>query len=152
MTGEAFLVNSDDSLAEFIKDAERRYKEDRYTIYSWVSGIDRTVPQNKMFFWMYKAIGEQLYGNDEKLARAECKLTIGVPILRAESESFRDIYDKVIRNHDYETKLQIVMLLPVSSELSKKGAIEYINTIFDTYAVKGVRWPEMIRDQKEKFK
>jgi len=152
MSGTEFLVNSDQSLEAFIADATERYEKDKYAIYTWVSGVKRTVPQNTMNFWLYKAIAEQKYGKDESFARAECKLTIGIPILRRDSEEFRAVYNKVILPHDYETKIEMVKLIQVSSLMNREQGIEYISLIFDAYASRGVVWPQLVIDQKGRMK
>jgi len=105
----------------------------------------RTIPQNRLFYLMYDIIGKQLYGGDSEHARNECKLVIGVPILRRDSETFLETYDKMIKPADYETKLQMMNFLSVSSIFDKAQASEYVQKIFDSYADKrGVKWSELI--------
>ena len=107
----------------------------------------RTIPQNRLFYLMYDIIGRQLYGGDSDLARNECKLTIGVPILRRDSEQFHKTYDKLLKPASYEDKLAMMEYISVSSIFDKAQGTEYIKKMFDTYAGKGVRWSELIISQ-----
>jgi len=105
----------------------------------------RTIPQNRLFYLMYDIIGKQLYGGDEHHARNECKLTIGVPILRRDSAQFQETYDKLIKPADYETKLKMMEYVSISSIFDKQQGAEYIRKIFDSYADKrGVKWSDLI--------
>lgn len=107
----------------------------------------RTIPQNRLFYLMYDIIGKQLYGGDEHHARNECKLTIGVPILRRDSEKFQQTYDRLLKPASYEDKLAMMEYISVSSIFDKAQGTEYIKKMFDSYAQKGVRWSELIISQ-----
>ena len=104
----------------------------------------RTIPQNRLFYLMYDIIGKQLYGGDSEHARNECKLTIGVPILRRDSEKFHETYDRLIKPASYEDKLAMMEYISVSSLFDKAQGTEYIKNMFDVYAQKGVGWSELI--------
>lgn len=104
----------------------------------------RSIPQNRLFYLMYDIIGKQLYGGDEHHARNECKLTIGVPILRRDSEKFQQTYDRLLKPASYEDKLAMMEYISVSSIFDKAQGTEYIRKMFDTYSQKGVRWSELI--------
>jgi len=104
----------------------------------------RSIPQNRLFYLMYDIIGKQLYGGDEHHARNECKLTIGVPILRRDSQKFQETYDKLLKPASYEDKLAMMEYISISSIFDKAQGTEYIKKIFDSYAQKGVRWSELI--------
>jgi len=104
----------------------------------------RSIPQNRLFYLMYDIIGKQLYGGDEHHARNECKLTIGVPILRRDSQKFQETYDKLLKPASYEDKLAMMEYISISSIFDKTQGTEYIKKIFDSYAQKGVRWSELI--------
>lgn len=104
----------------------------------------RTIPQNRLFYLMYDIIGKRLYGDDGHHARNECKLTIGVPILRRDSEKFSATYDKLIKPAEYADKLAMMEYISISSIFNKAQGTEYIKKIFDTYAEKGVSWSELI--------
>ena len=75
---------------------------------SWSRGADRSKEQNALS-WVWAAqAADQLQDRDAADVRAEWKLTIGVPILRAENETFRDAYDKTVRDLSYEDKIVVM--------------------------------------------
>lgn len=51
--------------------------------------------QNRLQHAMYREIGKQLYGKDDHFAKCECKLTIGVKLLRDTSEDFKKCMTKI---------------------------------------------------------
>ena len=71
----------------------------------------RSLEQNDLSHVWYRDIAKQLGDRTLEEVKRECKLTCGVPILRADSEQFRATYDKVVKTHDYETKLEMMDLL-----------------------------------------
>lgn len=67
----------------------------------------RSTEQNRLQrLWLNEAAAD-LHRPAEEL-RALCKLQIGVPILRAENDEFREKYDKIVRPLPYETKLALM--------------------------------------------
>lgn len=99
-----------------------RSEEDRAAALTWLrsiqlpctlsvaKGANRTVEQNRLQrLWINEA-ADQLGGNQtaEEL-RGWLKLHIGVPMLREESEDFREQYDRIIKPLPYEDKLAIMM-------------------------------------------
>ena len=96
-------------------------------------------------------IGKQLYGKDDHFAKCECKLTIGVKLLRDTSEDFKKEYDKNLRHLDYETKREIISVIPVSSLLSMGAAHQYIEKIYDDYAQKGVNWSDFVNQSRDQL-
>jgi hypothetical protein len=93
---------------------------------------------------MYDIIAKQLYGGDGDHARNECKLTIGVPILRRDSEKFQQTYDRLLKPASYEDKLAMMEYVSISSIFDKTQGTEYIKSMLDKYAQKGVTWSELI--------
>src|SRR6478752_782677 len=72
---------------------------------SMTDGKHRSIKQNKtQRLWMNE-ISAQLGDRTPEEVRGECKLTLGVPLLRNENEVFRIQYDKVVRPLSYEQKL-----------------------------------------------
>ena len=98
----------------------------------------RTLDQNALINAMYGQISKSKEDETVQEIRRYCKLHHGVPILRRDSEKFQSLYDKVIKPHDYATKLQMMDYLPVTSEMGKKQATEYIDTVVREYANQGV--------------
>lgn len=141
-----FIVNSLESVGEYQQHVFDLWEQHKYLVfYPPQIGKDRTLDQNDMSFELYTRIGKQLYGGDDKHARAECKLEIGVPLARQHDPIFREVYDKHIKPFDYGTKLAIMNILPVTSRLSKRVFREYIDKVFDTYAAKGVDFGDLVK-------
>lgn len=74
---------------------------------SATSGVPRSIEQNKLQRqWCNDAAAQGDMTAEEY--RALLKLTIGVPILRAENEAFRQAYDQHVKGLPYETKLALM--------------------------------------------
>ena len=136
-----------------VEQAMRDYLE-KYgkIIVNIVDARRRSDLQNRLQHLMYREIGKQLYGKDENHAKNECKLTIGVPLLRETNEEFKKIYDKNLKNLDYGAKLQVVSVIKVSSLLSMGAASQYIERIYDDYANKGVNWTDFITQGRDELR
>ena len=103
-----------------------------------VVGQRRSLDQNAISHALYSQIASSLEDQTVQEVRSECKLRHGVPILRAASETFRETYDKVIKPHDFETKLKIMEWLPVTSLMDKAQFSEYLDTVIREYSKQGV--------------
>ena len=104
-----------------------------------VVGEKRSLPQNDLIYELYTIIAQQK--EDQSIAdiRRECKLRIGVPILRASNDQFRNLYDKAIKGGlTYEEKLAAMDILPVTSLMTKAQGTEYIETVIREYSQQGV--------------
>ena len=137
---QTWTVKNEESL-NFLIDA---LKEQKKPFVVELLPAHRTIPQNRLFYLMYDIIASHLYGGDEHHARNECKLTIGVPILRRDSAEFTKTYDRLIKPATYEEKLSAMEFISVSSIFDKAQGTEYVTKMFDTYAQKGVGWSELI--------
>jgi hypothetical protein len=103
-------------------------------------GIKRTAEQNRLQRMWINEISEQRGDMTPEEVRAECKLTLGVPILRAENERFCAEYDRVIKPLFYEEKLRLMMEpldFPVSRLMTTAQHSKYLDAIFMHYAGKG---------------
>jgi hypothetical protein len=101
----------------------------------------RSIEQNKLQRLWINEIAEQLGDRTAEEVRGECKLTIGVPILRAQNDDFRRLYDTIIRPLTYEQKLACMMVpldLPVTRIMTTKMKTEYLEQIYRQYAEMGV--------------
>jgi hypothetical protein len=68
-----------------------------------------------------------------------CKLHFGVPILRAEDEGFRKLYDKAILSTlSYEEKLEAMDILPVTRLMKKKQMARFLDSVQGHYAELGI--------------
>ena len=102
---------------------------------SLVKGAPRSVDQNKLQRkWMLEA--EEQGDQTAEEYRGYCKLHFGVPILRAEVAGYRELYDRIIRPLDYETKL-IYMQVPfdfaVTRLMTTKQKARYLDLIYQHF-------------------
>lgn len=105
------------------------------------NGKPRTVLQNRLQRKWMTEIAEQLGDRTPEEVRAYCKLTIGVPILREENETFRVKYDQIVRPLPYEQKLAIMsepLDMPVTRLMSTKQKHAYLDAIFQHFSEKGI--------------
>jgi len=102
-------------------------------------GRDRSAEQNRLAFKWYVEISEQT-GEDREDVRARCKLEIGVPIMREESERFRATYDLMLRPHQYAEKLAFIrdMDLPITRLMNVEQMSRYLDIVFRRHAEIGV--------------
>lgn len=54
--------------------------------------------------------------------------------MRRDSEEFRAKYDKVLKPHDYDTKLEWMAILPVTSLMDREQFKEYVDIVMSKYA------------------
>jgi hypothetical protein len=97
------------------------------------AGKKRSLPQNDCSFAWYEQLARELREDDTRGWRRFCKLHFGVPILRAEDEDFRAVYDKAVRPLDYERKLALMDYLPVTSLMTKAQKSKYLDDMRDHF-------------------
>ncbi len=104
-------------------------------------GGKRTLKQNRLQrLWMTE-IAEQMADQTPEEVRGFCKLTIGVPILRAENDAFRERYDAIVRPLPYEQKLALMMEpidLPITRIMSTKQFTAYLDGVHRWFSEKGI--------------
>lgn len=94
-------------------------------------GNKRSSDQNRLqFLWMKEAEAQGDQTAEEY--RALCKLRIGIPILRYEDDSFRESYDAVFKDLDYDRKLKVIQLFdfPVTSLMTSKQKTTYLDRVY----------------------
>lgn len=104
-------------------------------------GGKRSLKQNKLQRQWLNEIAEQLGDQTPEEVRGYCKLTIGVPILRAEHDAFRERYDAIVRPLPYEQKLALMMEpldFPVSRLMTTKQATAYLDGVHRHFSEKGI--------------
>jgi hypothetical protein len=105
-----------------------------------VKGARRSVAQNRRQRHLLKEIAEQT-GQEPEDVRAFCKLVLGVPMLRAESELFAERYDATVRGLPFETKLALMrepLDLPVTRIMTVEQTTRYLDMIEAHFAGLGV--------------
>lgn len=104
-------------------------------------GSIRSYEQNRLQRLWINEIAEQLGDRTAEEVRGECKLTIGVPILRAEDEIFRREYDRLIRPLAYEDKLacmQEPIDLPVTRRMTTEQKTRYLDGVYRLFTEQGL--------------
>jgi len=97
---------------------------------SWVQGADRTTQQNALQWKWATEAAMQLNDRLPADLQAEWKLEIGVPIMRAVDDSFRELYDAVIRPQSYETKIKLMKQgYPVTSKMKVRPMVRYLDEV-----------------------
>jgi len=116
--------------AEQLKDVELGDKVEVVIVGGMGDNASRSQKQNGLAFLWYKERGKYR-GETIEQERAFCKLHYGVPILRAESETFRRSYDAILKPLAYEDKLQAVedFDLPVTRLMTTKQFAYYLDTV-----------------------
>jgi hypothetical protein len=108
---------------------------------SLTKGGKRSVQQNKLQRLWLNEIAEQLGDQSAEEVRGYCKLTIGVPILRAENDAFRERYDAIVRPLPYEQKLALMMEpldFPITRLMTTKQATAYLDGVHRHFSEKGI--------------
>ena len=108
---------------------------------SLTPGRRRSIEQNKLQLLWMNEISDQLGDQTPEEVRGYCKLTIGVPILRAEHEAFCERYDSVLKPLSYEQKLAIMMEpldLPVTRFMTTKQKTKYLDGVLQHFTQKGL--------------
>jgi C-terminal processing protease CtpA/Prc len=120
---------------------------------TWAQGASRSSSQNRLAQRWFTDIALQLGDQTHEEVRAECKLTIGVPILRAENEAFRLSYDRTMKHLPYEEKLAAVKAfdLPVTRLMTVKQMTDFMDQMQRHWSGQGVRLtdPEALKYEQE---
>ena len=135
------IINSLESFSKVCAQLLADFKEHKYLRISWSTRKDRTLDQNALWAAMYTRISDTCgdstaYGAQQ--VKRYLKLHIGVPILRRDDEEFKALYDRIIKPHDYETKLKVMEMVRVTSEFNTKQGAEYTESIVRHYHDNGV--------------
>ena len=126
-------------------DALRLIQHKRYPFtLSIVEGAPRSNEQNRLQRqWLNEA--EEQGDMTAEEYRGFCKLHFGVPIMRRDSEDFREKYDRIIKPHTYEDKLTMMMVpldFPVTRAMSTKQKTEYLDAMYNHFRGLGFQLTE----------
>ena len=120
---------------------------------TWSKGATRSLAVNRLAQRWFTDIATQLGDRTHEDVRAECKLTIGVPILRAENEAFRLSYDRIMKHLPYEAKLEAVKAfdLPVTRIMSSAQMTAFMDEMQRRWSAQGIRLtdPEALKYEHE---
>lgn len=133
------IVNSDESLEGAIDLLRYLYGRHRYFSFTPKFGRARSLTQNAISHVWYEQVALVVGDDDARGIKRYCKLTIGVPIMRAEDADFRQAYDVAIKGLTYEQKLVAMDILPVTSIMTTKQLSQYLEEVQQHYATQGIR-------------
>lgn len=108
---------------------------------SIAKGGKRSLKQNRLQRLWLNEIAEQLGDLTPEDVRAYCKLTVGVPILRAENDTFRERYDAIIKPLPYEQKMALMMEpldFPITRIMTTKQATAYLDGVHRHFSERGI--------------
>jgi hypothetical protein len=94
----------------------------------------RSQEQNALSHVWYQQLAAKLREYTADGYKAECKLRLGIPILRGEDEEFRAKYDATIKHLDYEQKITVMEWFPVTSLMNTSQLSQYLEQMQQTYA------------------
>jgi len=143
-------INSDRSFEEGVNKLAELYAKKRFLRVTVVEGPDRSGAQNDTFYHVYELIAEWFHEGDLELARAECKLNYGLPILRRGAPDLDAMCVKTVDRLDYQEQLRFIKTMDVTSLFSMGQGTEYLKTILDTYAEMGIIWPAYLTKERNK--
>jgi hypothetical protein len=107
---------------------------------SIIAGAKRSTEQNALQWRWMQEIAEQRGDVTAQEVQAECKLTIGIPILRRDDMAFREQYDATVKGLTYEQKLLVMqppIEFPVTSRMNVKQKTEYLDAVFRQWTDRG---------------
>lgn len=104
-------------------------------------GAPRTDLQNRLVQRWFTDIARQLGDSSHEDIRAFCKLTIGIPILRAENEAFKAQYDRVLKHLSYEEKLEAIRVFdfPVTRLMQTKQMTQFMDEMQRYWGEKAIK-------------
>lgn len=119
---------------------DEKILRDRRIIQGIVSVDKRSLPQNSLWAVWYSQIERWSDGNQTKEeVKCFCKLHFGIELLRNQDAGFKKLYDsKIKRGFEYEEKLELMKLIPVTSQLSKDNGQKYQSAMQKYYSEKGL--------------
>lgn len=104
-------------------------------------GGKRSLKQNGLQMKWLGEIAAQLGDQTVEEIRGYCKLTLGVPILRADNPDFREHYDAIIRPLPYEHKLAMMMEpfdFKVTRLMNSKQFTAYLDGVHRHFSERGI--------------
>jgi hypothetical protein len=133
------IVNSDNSMQDAFGIMRELYVRHRYLKINIKTGKARSLDQNAISHVWYEQLGRELREDNTLGWKCFCKLTIGVPILRAEDAEFREAYDQVIKPLSYEKKIIAMRHWPVTSLMNKEQLSQYLELMQEEFLKRGVK-------------
>lgn len=130
------VIDNKDDLADFITFI--RGFQIPFTV-EWRKGRDRSLDQNNLqWLWATEAAYQRGDLTPAEIQK-EWKLRYGVPILREDNAIFREVYDEFVRPHPYERKLDAMEWMEVTSAMTVRQMVRYLDTVQRENLQQGIR-------------
>jgi len=113
--------------------------------FEWSLGRNRSLHQNRLQRQWCNEVAEQLGDQAPEEVRGFCKLTMAVPILRAEDDEFCSAYDKVLKPLPYEAKMACMMEpidFPVTRRMNVSQKTRFLDHMYKYWTERGLRLTE----------
>lgn len=124
-----WTANSETSLQSMIGDLRELWSRHKFVKVTAKTGKARSLDQNAISHAWYEQLARELREYDALGYKCQCKLRLGVPILRAEDEQFREFYDHSLKWLSYEKKLAAMKFVPVTSIMTKPQLSQYLEAM-----------------------
>lgn len=98
----------------------------------------RSNRQNRVWALWYTQISRELGEDTPQDVKCFCKLHYGIPLYQAQDAEFHEYYANFILPLPYEAKLQLMLYLPVTSELNKEYGSIYTQTLQNEFAKRNI--------------
>ena len=105
------IVNSTESLAQAVGTLKTMFHKHKFLRLDIKTGRDRTLDQNAILHAWIQQLTDQGGEHTFDGYRNFCRLHFFIPILRAENEDFRAVYDECLKGLPYEKKLTAMTLV-----------------------------------------
>ncbi len=144
-------VNSDRALQDAIGELRAAYLERRFVTVSISHGKNRSDDQNAISHVWYEQVARELREDTALGVKSFCKLHFGVPIMRAEDDEFRAMYDRIVKPMAYEDKVALMAWFPVTSLMKTPQLSQYLEAMQAHYHRNGVwlQFPEQAPTSKQ---
>ena len=127
------IINSDESLQRAIGELREQFRTRKYLTLSLTHGKKRSLDQNAISHAWYQQVANELREDTPLMVKSFCKLHMGIPILRAESDDFREKYDRAVKPMSYPDKLTLMEWFPVTSLMTTPQISEYLENVQGHY-------------------
>lgn len=114
----------------------------------WVQGRDRSGEQNRLMWKWASEAGQQMGETPDEVQR-RWKLHHGVPILREDSEEFRQFYDRALKGLPYTLKLEAMRFVPVTSEMKVRQMVKFMDAIWKECGEQRIALTDPDREQRK---
>ena len=128
------IVNSRDSLSIAVGELTRTFEKAHYFTLDIKTGKKRTLPQNAISHRWYALVSRVDKEYDPEEVKCLCKYHKGLPILRADDESYNQICMEVIDPLPYEARIKAMKYFPVTSLFNTEQFTEYLSAVQKNYA------------------